>query len=113
MKAEELRIGNFIYSSGNVMQVHSIDKDGFYGQLLSPKLEPDYLKGLEPIPITEEWLLKFGFSAHYEVGLKHYSIGEFIFVFQNGIITKYKHVKYVHQLQNIYFALTNEELILK
>lgn len=74
---------------------------------------------LEPEPLTEEWLKKFGFE--YEPGSidvwwvgsfgidaagksYHYTCGEYI----HGI-----GIKHVHQLQNLYFALTGEELILK
>lgn len=81
------------------------------------------LKDILPIPLTEEWLVKFGFinyiinyylpipeikaEIHFEMFRKEYvcilycSTGSFI---PNDI-------KYVHQLQNLYFCLTGEELV--
>jgi len=39
---------------------------------------------------------------------EHYEVGEFIFYGKHNSIEK--PIKYVHQLQNLYFALTGEEL---
>ena len=86
MKVEELRIGNWI-------------KDGHE---------------FNPIPLTEEWLLKFGFKKISEIG--DYSNGNMtvILAISNKIYTlKRKRINHVHQLQNLYFALTGEELTLK
>jgi hypothetical protein len=75
-----------------------------------------------PIPLTEEWLVKFGFDCvdgyddHYynltnlELGITLDSLRPFKEVNVDG--TKV-YVKHVHQLQNLYFALTGEELIIK
>jgi hypothetical protein len=71
------------------------------------------------IPLTEEWLLKFGFTFRKDTGfIGWYSqpvFGESIRVFliENGYFKFHSAttvIKYVHQLQNLYFALTNEEL---
>lgn len=67
----------------------------------------------EPIPLTEEWLLKFGYDLITE---NYYAIsGHLIWICndlficdKNGII-----LKHVHQLQNLYFALTGCELEIK
>jgi hypothetical protein len=74
----------------------------------------------EPIRITEEWLLKFGFkydtdndklckSLHIDILSFRASEGHMCLESQ-GYRTLYKHIKYVHQLQNLYFALTGEEI---
>jgi hypothetical protein len=82
------------------------------------------LKFIEPIPLTEEWLLKFGFEIDdsewfkdddeivYQKTYKDYSIcvsnkG----VVYNGVYSQ--KIKHVHSLQNLYFALTGEELTIK
>ena len=82
--------------------------------------ENDYLK---PIPIDEDRLLEFGFIRDFS----HYVGGEFeyskpdcvidmdmnlIYICSNdgSVESKCKTPKYVHQLQNLYFALTNKEL---
>jgi hypothetical protein len=63
MKAQELRIGNLILfaSEGIVFTVNSIEG---YGMILSNKDEETWIEydQTEPIPLTEDWLLKFGFE---------------------------------------------------
>jgi hypothetical protein len=76
----------------------------------------------DPIPLSEEWKLKFGFektewdnfnSYRLMIGNNDYAI----ILYSDGncevgdIITC--KIEYVHQLQNFYFALTGKELILK
>lgn len=82
-------------------------------------------ENLEPIPLTEEWLLKFGFEEfeyHIKNNLIWYKKWPLpIFYGSNGFEKYLIHdlggrfvvLKYVHQLQNLYFALTGEELKLK
>jgi len=110
MKANELRIGNWVRwnyeesSEGNVYPVE-------YGYELDDiKNNPNIVK---PIPLTEEWLLKFGFEysdLNGDSGL--WKIPPFqIYGKYNQFIYDYRlDVNYVHQLQNLYFALTYEEL---
>jgi hypothetical protein len=74
------------------------------------------------IPIAEEWLEKFGLVvkrtySENKDGLVCRGDDKFDFdsnqtclVFKVGL--KYK-IEYVHQLQNLYFALTGEELTIK
>jgi hypothetical protein len=71
-----------------------------------------------PIPLTEEWLLKFRFEDRGpqpdsdELGrFTKYPIG--LWIMDGSFITAGDFdvsLKYVHQLQNLYFALTGEEL---
>jgi hypothetical protein len=120
MKASELRIGNLLYFFKDTpAMVVSISSDSLYltqgGGFINPKTEE-----CEPIPLTEDWLLKFGFelinneywqSRNSEFKLywtvnKNKMIPEFN---EKRLIAGYD-FKYVHQLQNLYFALTGEEL---
>lgn len=72
---------------------------------------------LDPIPINGEWLLKFGFTQSpafkslYFVGtFLNITLGDKImFEINDHIISE---IKYIHELQNLYFALTGEELTL-
>jgi len=77
---------------------------------------------IEPIPLTEEWLLKFGFevSGH----LIFISIGNgyslcynthsgICFISAPTSLNYLPPLKDIHQLQNIYHALTGEELTAK
>lgn len=78
---------------------------------------------INPIPLTEEWLLKFGFEKSevenpfygYEFFLKGLSIylkdGTIRFYHQHSNRTWVEYES-VHELQNLYFALTVEELSL-
>ena len=79
----------------------------------------------KPIPITEEWLLKFGADkrlSRYNINQKYciqkYSDdkGWYFSIYISGYPDYSIHIlcfiKYVHQLQNLYYALTGEELTL-
>lgn len=112
MKASELRIGNIVrYGANNRV----LDAELFL-QLLK------YTTPFDPIPLTEEWKLKFGFektewdnfnSYRLMIGNNDYTI----VLYSDGncevgdIITC--KIEYVHQLQNLYFALKSEELTFK
>lgn len=109
IKANELRIGNLIYNTkGNVSEVNI--------EALAYILKEPHHQ-CKPIPLTEEWLLKFRFEKdggifHNEIVLyentKRFSYNANYFEHDNLI-----DIKYVHQLQNLYFALTGEELTVK
>jgi len=69
---------------------------------------------ISAIPLTEEWLLDFGFEKD-ELGwfFKENDYCSFGLFFKNNEWLFYisdTKIKYVHQLQNLYFALTNNEL---
>ena len=71
---------------------------------------------VKPIPLTEEWLERFGFEysdLNGDSGL--WKIPPFqIYGKYNQFIYEYAlDVNYVHQLQNLYFSLTGEELTIK
>ena len=110
MKAQDLRLGNLFNEkhSGQLIKVIGLtDKEiTFDGKF-------PYKWQYEPIALTEEWLIKLGFDngtlEHSQVGFidDDFINGEMTFMFNKDWITK---VKYVHQLQNIYHALTGEEL---
>jgi hypothetical protein len=110
MKARELRIGNWVHNSINNQDFQI---DCFLGRELCTNVcefdseEFDSkIKDLQPIPLTEEWLLNFG----YQIGMFWIlSTGEF----RINISGIHYDIQYVHQLQNLYFALTGGELTLK
>jgi hypothetical protein len=103
MKASELRIGNYVNDSIGLITI------GLNGNI-------KFADAYHPIPLTEEWLMKFGFEyTKIDLGFNQYrnKILE-LSITPNGyeIFFTYKwiNIKYVHSLQNLYFALTNEEL---
>ena len=115
MEARELRIGNYIINGiGEVFEANGETINSFrVGQSL--------LGIFKPIPLTEEWLIKFGFIQYGDEGeyFKHKKLFAFEFLNQ-GIEFKvyfsdvvFTHVKHVHQLQNLYFSLTGKELTIK
>jgi len=123
MEAKELRIGNIlnaVVSNGvetftfNEIVVHELTKDGMKEEK-GFRFPYDTLVG---IPLNEWWLLKFGFLEDGD----EYSKDNFIirpnrrdliiegFEYDyNGIIVSTEHF-YVHDLQNLYFAIKRHEL---
>lgn len=132
MKATELRIGNLLsvenkgggQSPATVLELRAttaqmgsaIPEDD---RIPEDDFEIDYeYSELNPIPLTEEWLTKFGFKidsdGDYSLGdvcLTRNSDGELKLYMAMGHIAP--PLKFVHQLQNLFFALTGKELELK
>jgi hypothetical protein len=121
MKATEFRIGNIVYVKGKVDELNGIADNDYYSTGYGHGV---WDNDIEPIPLTEEWLLKFGFekithavrSYSYHICDKNERYWFFRISGQFGTITReitcvlsYE-IKHVHQLQNLYFALTGEEL---
>jgi hypothetical protein len=112
MKANELRIGNYVKSNDVNMAPYFIVTASFLKQN-----ENEMSWFIDPIKLTEEWLLKLGFKYNDNIGL--YQNGGFdvdieddvyCHFYMNDYGDWYKYIEYVHQLQNLYFALTGEEL---
>lgn len=119
MKAQELRIGNLVIEKGKIKPMYSISNHN----------AKDY-STIKPIPLTEEWLLRFGFVKEVEYKKKinfsrfhlfqinasnSYNDNENEFkvnFYQSKQCVELCRIKHVHQLQNLYFALTGEELTL-
>lgn len=113
MKASELRIGNLV-------KVPTTDGSDVFTQIEPSNYCHEWnseisIESYNPIPLTEEWLVKFGFVKTEDIFKNIYhSIEKFQMENINYFvgITETK-LLYVHQLQNLYFALTGEELTLK
>lgn len=114
MKVEELRIGNWYhwYSEGKNYEYQVDWVDLIHNW-----------ENFQEIPLTEEWLVKFGFEfsdwlgdwlGSWDLkdgcfGLLKTANGTFIFESKSGN----PEIHFVHQLQNLYFALKGEELTVK
>lgn len=102
IKATELRIGNLVLdSTGNVHKIERLDEKFDFSDR-------------KPIPLTEEWLVSGGFTKPFINGHTWIN-GILIIIFWHGSIeyvgnNKTK-IKYIHQLQNLYFCLIGEELV--
>lgn len=128
MKASELRIGNLIFDNySGVMMVSTISLEHIHLRKNENFPTGQYnIKSLKPILLTEEWLLKFGFKPRgegYSIGgyilcdFRDFSDGSSSYILYNWDsyneieITVKDNIRYVHQLQNLWFALNEEELI--
>lgn len=106
--AKELRIGNLVqYPLIGILPIET-----------GADIDSVYEAAGTPIPLTSEWLERCGFVKDilFENQSPTYFLGDFFIdssTFQptdaGFPIAKYK-IQYLHQLQNLYFALTGEEL---
>lgn len=128
----ELRVGNLVsINNGFEMIVHSIFRDNtVYLDFVPPLINEgdiweEDLKDINPITLTRELFLKFGFTDRFNNyhGKEFWTIPNLKIAFRNEgdgahvpctnnefLFSKGNRIKYVHQLQNLYFALTGEEL---
>lgn len=98
MKANEFRIGNRVYNKHN--EVHEIGYNCFQ-KFRTPSMSGNP-SGFNPILLTEEWFLRFG--------IKQLGMNKFEHI-DSGIILECAYdCKYVHQIQNLYFAIIGEEI---
>jgi hypothetical protein len=109
MKASELRIGNYVFKDGEIFSIQIL-------HISHTNI------GIEPIPLTEEWLLRFGFKdnrimlpgdGELEIRLKGNTFHIWPADGQTESHNYRNHIYYVHQIQNLVFALTGEELTIK
>lgn len=116
MEQSELRIGNWVLDNDKPVQIFGLQASGRI--VIEDRMYDDGKKGIEPRPIliNQEIIDKCGFvkkgNARYLDGFFIYMPGssssDFGFGFKGiGLI---KSVKYLHELQNIYFILSGEEL---
>lgn len=125
MTANELRIGNWVFwddPSNEQVQIFSIQiSETIDGE--NSFVNGGLIDDFKPIPLTEEWLLKFRFVPVNDDGL-YQNPNEELFQVQDLYLqgiwghiwdTSFTEapIQYVHQLQNLYFALTGEELTIK
>ena len=139
LEAKDFRIGNLIECDNIIIEVQGISKyyvNGFdKANNIDTRVPVKHSKG---IPLTEEWLIKFGFEKgnYKEFDEKHfveksntikviisgvgfwdvytdYNLYEITFSSGLNIITDNNGINHVHQLQNLYYAITGEELTIK
>lgn len=115
MEANELRIGNYIQKNGlkatveiingEVDEIYYLGDDFYYS---------DSIDDLRPIPLNEEWLLNFGFEMYeFDNKANQFRLKDRLIVYREGCLHDYGtsvKLEFVHQLQNLYFFLTNTEL---
>lgn len=136
IKANELRVGNkvkcTISNDAGIYEVLAITM--WEGQAFNPMIVIDRCpkqtvteKQLKPISLTPEILISFGFEKdHTDDGEIYYSLRlsknrhhDLCFLSTNKDTAVYLfpydgeefNYKYLHEIQNLYFALTKEELV--
>ena len=123
LKTNELRIGNLVkwYDVSKVLELHSEKNkfDNVYIECEESFEWTEYNK-LEPIPLTEEWLLKFGFliieiNGKFEATLPNFRYNIYWNKYTDGFLfcdgeTVLINFNYVHELQNLVFVLGQREL---
>ncbi|WP_312306563.1 hypothetical protein [Chryseobacterium sp.] len=124
---QELKQNNLIrdIESGRIGAVLTIGEKKCTVKMPFSKLCQSY-EEYEPIELTEEWLKKFGFDSNkvaYKIDndrfifeLYFYDAWNLNYVekakFGNGCVELYGYWK-IHELQNLFFDLTGEELKIK
>ena len=122
IRPNELRIGNLLRDSisKTPLRVVEIKELGFVTYVIDRTKYP-LANGwsCEPIPLTEEILLKAGFE--YWGGYKHKllrgvrgavlcEVDDEYWLLNNSYKSLYVKFKYLHQLQNLVFSLSGKEL---
>ena len=121
LTANELRIGNYLNYQGKIIKVEGIhNRTIYHSDRQFDQVGVEKYITFEPIPLTEEWLLKFGFgkSDEHEYGSNEHDLFGFYYDYhfnkfyldtpEDNIYIPF--IKYVHQLQNLYISLANTEL---
>ena len=142
MKPNQLRIGNYFHPASNggnegepiipitniLHQVGSIDKFGKI-EVIEPEIEENLIFKYgyySPVNITGELLLRMGFKTHtiYSINsLYFFQIDSHYGVRKDKTYDKWYfsanwwnlklEVSYIHEIQNLIFILTGEELKIK
>ena len=124
IKTNDLRLNNLVKWNDSVQKITAI---AFGNCLLDKNPTADYpvkITEIEPIYLTEEWLLKAGFERVFtndfwyqiRIGDKRLLVSTLggnveIEKWDRTMINFSSICEYVHQLQNLYFALHYEELV--
>lgn len=119
MEANGLRVGNYI-------DTKSFHPPRYRGIYQMEKTWFKYSKQFKGIDLNEDWFLKFGFVIRYfnedkekplwwkVEGNRHIELyfekQVSSYVYMINSLQYSTEIKYVHQLQNLYFALTGIEL---
>lgn len=137
MEINELRIGNYVkhydpINGTNIYKVYRINDSGSVSLNDKGQLASCTVEDIQPIELTDELLVKIGFEIQgryrkftsYELVIRlSDSIVRIVYIVYNDgnptieIITFNEHneyrnkdIKYLHQLQNVYYCLTGQEL---
>lgn len=119
MEARELMIGNYIYGGKDGKTIFKVLSEDFS----TIESFPENYFG---IPLTEQLLMDLGFEStydsHFRAKFDHIEHSEIGFDYSKGkpmgmegfrYYGRYIKIEFVHQLQNLYYSLTGQELTYK
>jgi hypothetical protein len=141
MKSKELMIGSYVTVNekspwkeliGKPVRVIGIEErndkyfpksDSVIAFRFGHETYSQFNENIDPIPLTDEWFLKFGFVKNeanwWKKQVRVVSTGDYteFCVYEKLDAFSYQtcmwcneYIKHVHSLQNIYFSLTGSEL---
>lgn len=115
MKASELRVGNWVNNNEEDYQITSAT---------IAQVERGDSAAI-PIKITEEWLIRLGFEKVYKspmhstywIEAAEFAFSYYFWYEKGNQYADFKGVQinceYLHQLQNLYYAINGRELLVK
>lgn len=109
MDAKELRIGNYVSVNRFGVDIPAIIERG-------SEIDNCDIENYQSVLLTEQWFLDFGYVRRELNGFICYTIKDNLILFCNEMFIADKigvNIKHVHQLQNLFFCLTGEELKVK
>jgi hypothetical protein len=139
MKVNELRIGNYVkfydpINGTNIYKVYRIGDRGSVSLEDKGQLASCTVKDIEPIELTGDILINIGFKKgyneiysktikddfyEYNISYQNVSDNKYSFVaygYKNGELKRQirlDNIQYLHELQNVFFSFTNQELEIK
>ena len=118
MKAKDLKIGNYIINpnGGKLVQVFSLDNEDDY-LVINGFIE----RHIKPKEISKEIFEKLGFEKTGDIEYSIYNEkeeytftvefdGQYFWLSCGMSLKLSKNKKYVHELQNLFFEITGDEL---
>ncbi len=116
MQANELRIGNYIQNNGGGQETVFGIKEKSVIVLFA---DAD-INIFEPIPLTEEWLVRLGFTKDKLDDNWYFPTNRIYPIYQrgkrfgfNGAGMSVREFEFVHELQNLVYAMSKHELCVK
>jgi hypothetical protein len=126
LQAKDIRIGNYVQLVGNNWRrsyrntIATVKGKDIVNLSVDALAQEDYA----PIPLTEEWLVKFGLKKEQNLRVSSLATWGTLSSDSQSWFSIIAHnddysfdsphfnnaIRFVHQLQNIYFALTGDEL---
>ena len=140
IQSNDLRIGNYVSHRTGTMTIGGVQIDCVEFMPTEDGDRGSIYDDIDGIPLTEEWLIRFGFEKNVEINENAYEFPKrkyphlsrmglfFLHHTITGIdkidyynlafpgsygscyLPSFNQCRYVHQLQNLYYVLTGEEL---